>query len=112
MIIENDIHSRLHHPGVVQYEGIFEDEKYCVIIMEYCSLSNLQSLLIRRTRFTEAEARFFLRQILDRVEYLHSKLVMHRDLKLENILLQDGLQIKIGDFGLSAQLSNASERRK
>jgi serine/threonine protein kinase len=111
MIIEQKIHSRLEHQAIVQYEGTYEDQDVCAIIMEYCALSSLQGLLNRRYRLTEPEAKFFILQIIDGVQYLHSKLVLHRDLKLDNIFLQDGFRIKIGDFGLSAQLRNKSESR-
>jgi serine/threonine protein kinase len=48
-------------------------------------------------------------QILDAVEYMHSQLVIHRDLKPENIFVQKGFSIRIGDFGLSAPLSDPKQ---
>ena len=66
----------------------------------------------RRKAITEPEARFFMRQILDGVGYLHRNFILHRDLKLGNLFLDDNLQVKIGDFGLAAKLEYSGERKK
>lgn len=61
-------------------------------------------MLNRRHIVTEIEARFFMAQLLDGVDYLHTNRVIHRDLKPDNLLLSEGLQLKIADFGLAVQL--------
>lgn len=66
----------------------------------------------RRKIITEPETRFYLTQILDGVQYLHSKNIIHRDLKLGNIFLNDELHVKIGDFGLATRVSYDGERKK
>lgn len=66
----------------------------------------------RRKALTEYETRFYMKQILDGVGYLHSKKIIHRDLKLGNLFLDDDLQVKIGDFGLATQLEHEGERKK
>lgn len=66
----------------------------------------------RRKALTEYETRYFMKQILDGVDYLHRNKIIHRDLKLGNIFLNDDLQVKIGDFGLAAQLTHDGERKK
>jgi len=100
---------RLNHRGVVKYVAHFEDENSYVLITELCSYGSLRDLLDRRTRLTEPEVQFFMLQILDAVEYMHSQLVIHRDLKPENIFVQKGFSIRIGDFGLSAPLSDPKQ---
>lgn len=70
----------------------------------------------RRKAITEPEARFYMHQILLGVQYLHSKRIIHRDLKLGNLFLDDDLHVKIGDFGLAARieyegLSNLSNNK-
>lgn len=51
-------------------------------------------------------------QIIQAVQYIHSKRVIHRDLKLGNFFLSDSLQVKVGDFGLATHLSFVGERKK
>lgn len=58
----------------------------------------------RRKTITEAETRFYMHQILLGVQYLHSRNIIHRDLKLGNLFLDDDLHVKIGDFGLAAKI--------
>lgn len=83
--------------------------------MRFCSLlillKSLSDLLRRRKRLSEPEVRLLLLQILGALKYMHSKRVIHRDLKLGNILLDSGMNIKISDFGLAALLATHGERK-
>ena len=63
-----------------------------------------------RVRLTEFEARYYIGQLIEGVGYLHSIGVVHRDLKLGNVFLDGKMQVKIGDFGLSAKV-RPRERR-
>ena len=66
----------------------------------------------RRRVLTEAEVRYYMKQILLGCQYLHGVKVIHRDLKLGNIFLDDGLIVKIGDFGLAAKIDYEGERKR
>lgn len=72
----------------------------------------MSELMKRRKKISEPEARFYLSQIVESLQYLHSNLVIHRDLKLGNLFIDSNMCIKVGDFGLATHLSSADERRK
>lgn len=61
---------------------------------------------------TEPEARYFVKHILDGCICLHNARIIHRDLKLGNLFLNDELEVKIGDFGLATQLDYDGERKR
>jgi cell cycle serine/threonine-protein kinase CDC5/MSD2 len=69
-------------------------------------------MLRRRRRFTEPEARFFMVQLLGACHYMHTNQVIHRDLKLGNLFLDQDMNVKVGDFGLAALIESPGERKK
>jgi polo-like kinase 1 len=69
-------------------------------------------LLLRRTAITEPDARRFMRHLFLGIRHLHNNKVIHRDLKLENLFLSDGMELKIGDFGLATKLDFDYERNQ
>jgi serine/threonine protein kinase len=71
------------------------------IVMEFVQGGLLFDLCQTMGAMGEDAGRFFLHQMLDSVEYMHSRRVVHRDLKLENILVDDNLNLKLADFGFS-----------
>jgi len=66
----------------------------------------------RRRAITEPEGRYFVHQIVLAVDYLHKNRVIHRDLKLGNLFLNDDMELKIGDFGLATRVDFEGERKK
>ena len=72
----------------------------------------MAELLKRRKRIQEFEVRCYISQLVTSIKYLHSRLVIHRDLKLGNLFLDSQLRVKVGDFGLAAQLRDPFEIRR
>jgi polo-like kinase 1 len=66
----------------------------------------------RRKTVTEPETRYFVKQIVEACIYLHEKRIIHRDLKLGNLFLNDQMEIKIGDFGLATRVESEADRKR
>uniref|UniRef100_A0A914Z481 Protein kinase domain-containing protein n=1 Tax=Panagrolaimus superbus TaxID=310955 RepID=A0A914Z481_9BILA len=111
MAQEISIHKALSHKHIVQLYTYFEDPDYIYLILELCENRSLMELQKRRYFVTEPEARYFMYQIVYAVQYLHKRLIIHRDLKLGNIFINSNMQLKVGDFGLATQLTDRDERR-
>lgn len=112
MAQEISIHRSLRHQHVVGFHSFFEDSLNIYIILELCKKRSMMELHKRRKAITEPETRFFMHQILLGVQYLHRQHIIHRDLKLGNLFLDDNLHVKIGDFGLAAKIEYEGERKQ
>ncbi|KAM9770756.1 serine/threonine-protein kinase PLK1 [Menidia menidia] len=112
MTSEIAIHKSLNHANVVGFHGFFEDDDFVFVVLEICRRRSLLELHKRRKAVTEPEARYYMTQLLKGVQYLHNNRVIHRDLKLGNIFLNDEMDVKIGDFGLATKIEFDGERKK
>merc|ERR1712223_44974 len=112
MAQEISLHKTLNHPYIVKLYSYFEDKDFVYIILELCRRRSLMELHKRRKAITEPETRYFMKQILLGVKYLHDNKIIHRDLKLGNIFLNDNMEIKLGDFGLATKVDYDGERKR
>ena len=95
------VFSRLfNHPHVIKMYEYLNSQDGIYVISEFASKGELFEYVCNEGYLSENKARGFFQQIIYALEYIHSFGVSHRDLKLENILLDDKLNIKLGDFGL------------
>ncbi|KAA3476598.1 CBL-interacting serine/threonine-protein kinase 8-like [Gossypium australe] len=99
---EISIMKLVRHPYVVRLHEVVASRTKIYIILEFITGGELFDKIVHKGRLSEAEARRFFQQLIDGVEYCHSKGVYHRDLKPENLLLDSLGNLKISDFGLSA----------
>lgn len=96
-------HRSLRHPNIVRFKEVLLTPTHLAILMEYAAGGELFERICQAGRFSEDEARFFFQQLISGVSYCHAMQICHRDLKLENTLL-DGSpdpRLKICDFGYS-----------
>ncbi|NXF85269.1 HUNK kinase, partial [Eubucco bourcierii] len=98
---EPRIHQMIKHPNVVQLYETLEPANSYYMVMELCLSGDLLDRVCDQQRLSEGEVRRYTRQILAAVEHLHCQGIVHRDLKIENFLLDENNNIKIVDFGLS-----------
>uniref|UniRef100_A0A5F8GZD4 Serine/threonine-protein kinase PLK2 n=1 Tax=Monodelphis domestica TaxID=13616 RepID=A0A5F8GZD4_MONDO len=109
---EIELHRILHHRHVVQFYHYFEDKENIYILLEYCSRRSMAHILKARKVLTEPEVRYYLRQIVSGLKYLHEQEILHRDLKLGNFFINEAMELKVGDFGLAARLEPLEHRRR
>ena len=127
----------LNHPNIVRLYEVIDTEKELFLIMEYASGGEVFDYLVAHGRMQEKEARAKFRQvrrgarlwvsaadscsttpplpspspqILSAMQYCHSKFVVHRDLKAENLLLDSNMNIKLADFGAAWVRRGVSHR--
>ncbi|KAL3222630.1 hypothetical protein MRX96_028408 [Rhipicephalus microplus] len=93
--------SSIQHPYIIHIYEVFENKDKIVLVMQYASGGELYDYVSERKELTSEEARRIFRQVASAVYYCHKNKICHRDLKLENILLDEKGNAKIADFGLS-----------
>ncbi|XP_051255357.1 death-associated protein kinase 3 [Dicentrarchus labrax] len=110
---EVNILREIQHSNIITLHDIFENKTDVILILELVSGGELFDFLAEKESLTEEEATQFLKQILDGVQYLHSKRIAHFDLKPENIMLLDknvpNPRIKLIDFGIAHQIKAGNE---
>lgn len=98
---EKDIMFECNHPFLVNLEFLFQNEERLYFVMPFVRGGELYKVFTAQKRFSEEQTLFFAAQLIVAIGYLHSKGIVHRDLKLENILLDHTGYLKIIDFGLA-----------
>ncbi|PHT66998.1 CBL-interacting serine/threonine-protein kinase 1 [Capsicum annuum] len=92
----------LKHPNVVRLYEVLASKTKIYMVLEYVNGGELFDRIASKGKLSESQGRKLFQQLIDGVSYCHDKGVFHRDLKLENVLIDGGRNIKITDFGLSA----------
>ncbi|XP_057255784.1 death-associated protein kinase 2 isoform X2 [Pezoporus wallicus] len=110
---EVSILQQILHANIIKLHDIYENKTDVVLILELVSGGELFDFLAQKESLSEEEATRFIKQILDGVNYLHSKKIAHFDLKPENIMLLDKNipipHIKLIDFGLAHKIEDGVE---
>ncbi|KAJ1550540.1 pre- rRNA processing protein, partial [Cladochytrium tenue] len=106
--LEVQLLMRLDHPHIIQLYQVVETDTECYVIMEFAGGGDLIEYIASRDYLTEKEARRLFRQIVSAMDHCHLANVVHRDLKLENLLLSDKRDILISDFGLGRTVDPTS----
>uniref|UniRef100_A0A0N5ARF8 non-specific serine/threonine protein kinase n=1 Tax=Syphacia muris TaxID=451379 RepID=A0A0N5ARF8_9BILA len=102
---------RLHHPNIIGYFESFKAEKGLSIVMQYSEGGTMDNMICERkgVKFSESAVLDYFTQVAVGLEYMHSKNILHRDLKTKNILLNKKRTIvKLSDFGISKELASRS----
>ena len=114
---EIEIMKDLNHPNTIHLEKVMQSQHHYFVIMEFCNGGTLSECLCKNGRaFNQEIIQYFMRQIVEGLKYIHSKNIIHRDIKLDNVLInfknkEDqknfnllAAEVKIIDFGLATKL--------
>ncbi len=109
---EVEIHRRLHHPHVARLFEVIRSPQAISLCMQYAPRGTMRDLLDEHGALPEPRARHYARQLLGALHYCHHVVeIVHRDLKLDNLLLDDADNLLLADFGFAASVANSPRLR-
>ncbi|KAG9018236.1 hypothetical protein FRB90_011805 [Tulasnella sp. 427] len=106
---EIEVLRHLKHPNIVRLYDVIETDKYIGIIIEYASGGELFDHILAHRYLREKDAAKLFAQLISGVSYLHAKKIVHRDLKLENLLLDRNRNVIITDFGFANKFEHKAD---
>lgn len=92
---------KIRHKNIICLKDTFETDSHIIFALELCAGGDLLNYVRKRRKLNENTAKVVFKQILKALEYCHNNGVLHRDIKLDNILLDSKGNVKVGDFGVS-----------
>ncbi|KAL6115938.1 rskr [Pungitius sinensis] len=98
------IQRQLKHPFIHNLQDCWQTQHHLFIMCDYCSIGDLFTYWLLRGQFGEDDVRLFAAELGSALGFLHDFIIMHRDIKMENILLSDQGHLRLSDFGLARRL--------
>ena len=111
IISERNLLSKMKHPFIINIHYSFQDKDNLYLIMDFLSGGDLRYNIRKKKKFNEKETKFLLACIILGLEYCHSNMIIHGDLKPENLLLDNKGYIKLTDFGTAKIILNNEKKR-
>ena len=100
---EMSILKLVKHKYIIQLYEILQTPNHIFIVMEYCEGKDIMDYILSRNYLTESDSLKYFQQLINALFYLHSQNIAHRDIKIDNILLDRYKNLKLIDFGLSTK---------
>lgn len=104
--LEKEILLACDHPFLAGMEFVFQNDTRLYFVIEFLKGGELYKHFLKKRRFQEEEAKFYSAQIAMAIGHLHKQKILHRDLKLENIMINGDGYVKVIDFGLAKILND------
>ena len=101
--------SAIRHKHIIRLLEVFESTNHMYMAFEYAAGGDLLQLVKRKRCLTEHESKPIFRQVVYGIAHCHCRSVLHRDIKLDNILLDERGNVKVCDFGISRTVENPCE---
>jgi len=101
VLLERVLHADMHHPLVVNLAYAFQNAKFLVLVMDSCPGGDLSAFALTKERLTPSQVRFVGLEVVAALSFLHERYVLYRDLKPENLLLDEAGHVRLIDFGLA-----------
>ncbi|CAL8304678.1 unnamed protein product [Gadus morhua 'NCC'] len=98
------VQRQVHHPFVLDLQDCWQTQRHLYIMCDYCSTGDLYTYWVMIGRFSEDTVRVYAAELGSALGFLHDFGVIHRDVKMENILLTENGHLRLADFGLSRRL--------
>jgi len=98
---EIEVVKGLKHPNLIRFLQAIETTHRVYIVMEYAENGSLLDIIRKESYIQENRARRWFRQLVEAIEYCHERGVVHRDIKCENLLMDNNFNIKVSDFGFA-----------
>ncbi len=94
---------KLKHNGIVRVSDVFEENGTAYYVMDYIEGKSLKDLVKEQGKQTETKALYYIRQVIDALSFVHSKNMLHLDIKPANIMINEDDRAVLIDFGISKQ---------
>lgn len=91
----------MNHPNIIRLFGRINEDNFIHLVLEYASNGSLFRFMQRKKKLTDNQIKFIFYNLCKSIEYIHSFGILHRDIKLENILFDENYVPKLADFGFA-----------
>jgi len=110
--LEQQIMSILHHPFLVNLKYAFQNSEFLILVMDLVASGDLSEFVLSKTkRLTAEQTRWAVMEVVEVMSYIHAQNILYRDLKPENLLVDDEGQVRLIDMGLAAHITDKTPTR-
>merc|ERR1719393_258681 len=110
--LEKDLMASLNHPFLVNLAYAFQNTEFLVLVMDLVPAGDLSEYVLTKKRLTPDQVRFVVMEVVCVIAYMHQASVLYRDLKPENLLIDEQGHIRLIDMGLAARVTKKSPKRR